>query len=68
MFKMLFSVIISFLMVAVLFLIVYISKRNETDGQIEYRVAYGDKGLEMLIACVALIWLNLLKIKRRVDF
>tara|TARA_B100000965_G_scaffold370518_1_gene358710 strand:+ start:2051 stop:2905 length:855 start_codon:yes stop_codon:yes gene_type:complete len=44
-------------MVAVLFLIVYISKRNETEGQIEYRLAYGDKGLEMLIVCVALLWL-----------
>ena len=44
-------------MVAILFLIVYISKRNETEGQIEYRLAYGDKGLEMLIVCVALLWL-----------
>tara|TARA_Y100000768_G_C23909879_1_gene649415 strand:- start:2 stop:856 length:855 start_codon:yes stop_codon:yes gene_type:complete len=44
-------------MVAVLFLIVYISKRNETEEQIEYRLAYGDKGLEMLIVCVALLWL-----------
>ena len=47
----------SFLMVAVLFLIVYISQRNETEEQIEYRLAYGDKGLEMLILCVALMWL-----------
>ena len=44
-------------MVAILFLIVYISKRNETEEQIEYRLAYGDKGLEMLIVCVALLWL-----------
>mgnify|MGYP001236979230 CR=1 FL=1 len=44
-------------MVAILFLIVYISKGNETEGQIEYRLAYGDKGLEMLIVCVALLWL-----------
>ena len=54
---MLFSVIMSFLMAAVLFLIVYISQRNETEEQIEYRLAYGDKGLEMLILCVALMWL-----------
>ena len=44
-------------MVAILFLIVYISKRNENEDQIEYRLAYGDKGLEMLIVCVALLWL-----------
>ena len=55
-FKMLYSVIISFLMVVVLFLIVYFLKRNETEGNVEYRLAYGDKGLEMLIVSVAMLW------------
>ena len=35
-------------MVAVLFSIVYFLKRNETEGKVEYRLAYGDKGLEMV--------------------
>jgi len=53
---MLYSVIISFLMVAVLFSIVYFLKRNETEGKVEYRLAYGDKGLEMLIVSVVMLW------------
>ena len=44
-------------MVAVLFLVVYILQRNKTEEPIEYRIAYGDKGLEMLIASVVLLWL-----------
>ena len=55
---MLFSVIISFLLVAVVFLVAYITNRNKTEGKIVYRLAYGDKGLEMLLICVALLWLS----------
>ena len=54
---MLVSVIISLLMVAVLFLVVYILNRIEGEGKIEFRLAYGDKGLEMLILCVLMLWL-----------
>ena len=43
-------------MVAVLFSIVYFLKRNETEGKVEYRLAYGDKGLEMLIVSVVMLW------------
>ena len=54
---MLVSVIISLLMVAVLFLVVYILNRIEGEGKFEFRLAYGDKGLEMLILCVLMLWL-----------
>ena len=54
---MLVSVIISLLMVAVLFLVVYILNRIEVEGKFEFRLAYGDKGLEMLILCVLMLWL-----------
>jgi len=54
---MLVSVIISLLMVAVLFLLVYILNRIEGEGKFEFRLAYGDKGLEMLILCVLMLWL-----------
>lgn len=54
---MLFAVIISFLMVSVLFLIIYLFNQNKTEGKAEYRLAYGDKGLEMLIVAVLMMWL-----------
>ena len=44
-------------MVAVLFLVVYILNRIEGEGKFEFSLAYGDKGLEMLILCVLMLWL-----------
>ena len=51
------SMVISALLVAILFLIVYIKNRTLDQGSLTPRTAFGDKGFEMFLSCIVLLWI-----------
>lgn len=54
---MLASVILSSLLVGVLFLIVFLKNSTDENNKMTVREVYGDKALELFLACIALLWI-----------
>ena len=54
---MIMSLITSVMLIGVMFAIVSIKNKLDDDEQISVKSAFGDKGLEMLIGCIVLMWI-----------
>jgi len=50
-------VLITSVMVGLIFAVAYFLNRSENNESIDYRQAYGDKGIETLIGAVILLWI-----------
>ena len=57
MLTMIMSLITSVMLIGVMFAIVSIKNKLDDDEQISVKSAFGDKGLEMLIGCIVLMWI-----------
>ena len=57
MLTMIMSLITSVMLIGVMFAIVSIKNKLDDDEQISVQSAFGDKGLEMLIGCIVLMWI-----------
>ena len=57
MLTMIMSLITSVMLIGVMFAIVSIKNKLDGDEQISVKSAFGDKGLEMLIGCIVLMWI-----------
>ena len=57
MLTMIMSLITSVVLIGVIFAIVSIKNKLDDGEQISVKSAFGDKGLEMLIACIVLMWI-----------
>lgn len=51
------SIVISAFLVAILLLIVNIKNRTQNHETLTLRTAFGDKGLEMFLTCILLLWI-----------
>ena len=55
--NMLVSIFTSLMLVGVIYVIVQINNKSSDEASISVRSAYGDKGFEVLIGCILLMWI-----------